>query len=58
MPEGIIFQVDVPNGRYGFVAAVGHPTLPHAHRIVVEDGGEGPPARIGTRPAGGGEREA
>jgi hypothetical protein len=46
-PEGIIFRVDVPNGLYRFVAAVGEADNPHAHRLVAEDGGSGPPANIG-----------
>jgi len=46
-PEGIIFRVDVPNGRYRFVAAVGSADNRHAHRIVAEDGGSGPPENIG-----------
>ena len=46
-PEGIIFRVDVPNGLYRFVAAVGSADNPHAHRILVEDGGEGTPDLIG-----------
>ena len=43
IPEGVIFRVDVPNGRYRFVAAAGSPDNAHASRIVAEDGGEGPP---------------
>jgi hypothetical protein len=46
-PEGIIFRVDVPNGLYRFVAAVGEADNGHAHRIVAEDGGSGPAADIG-----------
>ncbi len=46
LPEGIIFRVDVPNGRYRFVAAVGSVKDRHAHRIVAEDGGSGPPEQI------------
>ncbi len=42
-PEGAVFRVDVPNGTYRFVAACGDPDNPHAHRILAEDGGEGPP---------------
>lgn len=48
-PEGIIFRVDVPNGYYRFVAAVGESYNTQAHRIVVEDGGAGPPSEIGPR---------
>jgi hypothetical protein len=47
-PEGIIFRVDVPNGSYRFVAAVGDAENPHAHRLVAEDGGSGPPEGIGA----------
>ncbi|UCG55744.1 MAG: PASTA domain-containing protein, partial [Phycisphaerales bacterium] len=46
-PEGIIFRVDVPNGTYRFVAAVGDADNVHAHRIIAEDGGTGPPELIG-----------
>ncbi len=45
--EGIIFRVDVPNGLYRFVAAVGSADNRHAHRILAEDGGEGTPDLIG-----------
>ncbi|MCP4262136.1 MAG: LamG domain-containing protein, partial [Planctomycetes bacterium] len=47
-PEGIIFRVDVPNGLYRFVGAVGEPDNGHAHRILAEDGGSGPPENIGA----------
>ncbi len=47
VPEGIIFRVDVPNGLYRFVAAAGDADNLHAHRILAEDGGSGPPAGIG-----------
>jgi hypothetical protein len=47
-PEGIIFRVDVPNGVYRFVAAVGEADNNHAHRLVAEDGGSGPPANVGA----------
>jgi hypothetical protein len=47
-PEGIIFRVDVPNGRYRFVAAVGEADNTHAHRVLAEDGGSGPPENIGA----------
>ncbi|MCZ6795962.1 MAG: CotH kinase family protein, partial [Planctomycetota bacterium] len=46
-PEGIVFRVDVPNGAYRFVAAVGSADNTHVSRIVVEDGGQGPPASLG-----------
>jgi len=46
-PDGIIFRADVPNGLYRFVAALGSADNPHAHRLVAEDGGEGPPTEIG-----------
>jgi len=46
-PEGIIFRVDVPNGPYRFVGAFGDADNVHAHRIVAEDGGSGPPEQIG-----------
>ncbi len=46
-PEGIIFRVDVPNGFYRFVGAFGEADNNHAHRILAEDGGSGPPANIG-----------
>src|SRR5690606_22289829 len=45
-PEGVIFRIDVPNGFYRFVAAIGDTSNPHAHRIVVENGGDGPPELI------------
>jgi hypothetical protein len=47
-PEGIIFRVDVPNGFYRFVGAFGEADNGHAHRILAEDGGSGPPANIGS----------
>jgi hypothetical protein len=47
-PEGIIFRVDVPNGFYRFVAAVGEADNGHAHRVLAEDGGSGPPENIGA----------
>ncbi len=47
--EGIVFRVDVPNGKYRFVMAVGCSTHPHAHRILVEDGSVGTPAAISDR---------
>ena len=47
-PEGIIFRVDVPNGLYRFVGAFGEADNGHAHRILAEDGGSGPPANIGS----------
>jgi len=46
-PEGIIFRVDVPNGFYRFVGAFGEADNRHAHRILAEDGGSGPPENIG-----------
>ncbi len=47
-PQGILFRVDVPNGKYRFVAVSGSPDYRHASRILVEDGGEdAPPDRIG-----------
>ena len=46
-PEGVIFRADVPNGRYRFVGAFGDADNAAAHRIVVEDGGFGPPGTIG-----------
>jgi hypothetical protein len=48
VPEGIIFRVDVPNGLYRFVGAFGEADNVHAHRIVAEDGGSGPPENIGS----------
>ena len=46
--SGIVFRIDLPdNGLYRFVAAVGEADNPHAHTIVVEDGGEGPPSELG-----------
>jgi hypothetical protein len=47
-PEGIIFRVDVPNGLYRFVGAFGDADNVHAHRIMAEDGGSGPPVNIGS----------
>ena len=46
-PEGIIFRVDVPNGQYQFVAAGGDADNVHAHRVLAEDGGSGPPVDVG-----------
>ena len=46
-PDGIIFRVDVPNGTYRFVLAAGSADNTHAHRILAEDGGAGPPSGIG-----------
>ena len=46
--SGLVFRIDLPdNGLYRFVAAVGDAGNPHAHTIVVEDGGEGPPSELG-----------
>jgi hypothetical protein len=45
-PEGLVFRMDVPNGAYRFAAAFGD-ELVHAHRVLAEDGGSGPPASIG-----------
>lgn len=45
--EGIIFRADVPNGQYQFVLAVGDADNPHAHRILAENGGSGPPENVG-----------
>jgi hypothetical protein len=47
-PEGIIFRVDVPNGKYRFVGVFGEADNLHAHRILAEDGGSGPPENIGA----------
>jgi len=47
-PEGIIFRVDVPNGLYRFVGAFADADNVHAHRILAEDGGSGPPENIGA----------
>ena len=44
--EGGIFRVDVPNGDYRFVAVIGDADNVHAHRVLVEDGGVGPPADL------------
>ncbi len=46
VPEGLVFRMDVPAGRYRFVAAFGD-ELTHAHRVLAEDGGSGPPAAMG-----------
>ncbi len=46
-PEGGVFRVDVPNGSYRFVGVFGEADNNHTHRIVVEDGGSGPPEGIG-----------
>jgi hypothetical protein len=46
VPEGGIFRVDVPNGFYRFVAAAGDPEKARAHRLVVENGGNGPPGNL------------
>jgi hypothetical protein len=48
VPAGIIFRADVPNGWYRFVAAAGDADNLHAHRILAEDGGSGPPSEIGA----------
>ncbi len=45
--DGIIFRVDVPNGKYRFVMAVGSSSNAHHHRIIVEDGGTGGPQDLG-----------
>ncbi len=45
-PEGAIFRADVPNGLYRFVMAIGSPDNPHKHRILAQDGGEGPPDQL------------
>jgi len=47
-PEGLIFRVDVPNGLYRFVGVFGEAENPHCQRVLVEDGGSGPPADIGS----------
>ncbi len=47
-PEGGIFRVDVPNGLYRFVAVIGEADNPHAHRVIAEDGGGGPPENVGA----------
>ncbi|MBN1443949.1 MAG: hypothetical protein JXA90_14660, partial [Planctomycetes bacterium] len=47
IPDGCIFRIDVPDGWYRFVAAVGEADNRHAHRILAENGGEGPPQEIG-----------
>ena len=47
-PEGIVFRADVPEGEYRFVLAAGDAENPHAHRILAEDGGSGPPGTIGA----------
>jgi hypothetical protein len=46
IPDGVIFRVDVPNGLYRFVGAIGSPDNPHASRILAENGGSGPPDLI------------
>jgi hypothetical protein len=46
VPEGLIFRIDVPNGSYRFVGAFGEAGNRHATRIVVENGGSGPPDQI------------
>jgi hypothetical protein len=48
VPEGIIFRADVPNGLYRFVGAFADVDNVHAHRILAEDGGSGPPENIGA----------
>ena len=45
-PEGIIFRMDVPNGFYRFVGAFGSADNRHTSRILVENGGEGPPSLV------------
>jgi hypothetical protein len=44
VPNGIVFRADVPNGLYRFVGVFGDADNPHAHHIIAEDGGSGPPA--------------
>jgi hypothetical protein len=43
-PDGGIFRIDVPNGMYRFVGVFGDADNVHAHRVLAEDGGSGPPA--------------
>ncbi len=50
-PEGAAFRVDVPNGFYRFVGVFGEADNMHAARVVVEDGGSGPPENIGPNSA-------
>jgi hypothetical protein len=42
--DGGIFRVDVPNGDYRFVGVFGDADNVHAHRILAENGGSGPPS--------------
>ncbi len=46
VPEGMVFRIDVPNGSYRFVGVFGEADNSHATRIVVENGGSGPPDQI------------
>ena len=47
-PEGGVFRIDLEEeGCYRFVAIIGDSDNPHAHRVLVEDGGEGAPVDIG-----------
>ena len=47
-PAGAVFRIDLQDeGCYRFVAVIGDADNPHAHRVVVEDGGEGGPIEIG-----------
>ncbi len=46
-PEGCIFRIDVPNGSYQFVGAFADADNPHAHRVLVEDGGTGTVENLG-----------
>ncbi|MBN1442823.1 MAG: hypothetical protein JXA90_08940, partial [Planctomycetes bacterium] len=54
VPEGIVFRVDIPDeclqdaeNRFRFAAAVGSADNTHAHRILAEAGGAGPPPDVG-----------
>jgi len=49
LPAGGIFRIDLEDeGCYRFVAVIGDADNPHAHRVLVEDGGEGGPVDIGN----------
>jgi hypothetical protein len=46
-PCGGIFRIDLPDGWYRFAGAFGGAATHHTHRVLVEDGGSGPPGAIG-----------
>ncbi|MBN1422702.1 MAG: hypothetical protein JXP34_28255 [Planctomycetes bacterium] len=51
--RGIVFRADIPNGTYRFVGAFGESENPHAHTIIIEDGGEGAAGDFSAEGGGG-----